>query len=318
MSFGIEQTVECLRAVGEPTRLRILLLLAKGELSVLELCRILDQSQPRVSRHLKLLVEAGIVDRFPDGAWVFHRLANPGPMDDLVQTILRPGHTDDPLVLRDSDRLREIQAERVNEAQLYFARNAARWDEIRRLYAPEDQVNQAIIDALVRPRFDFYVDLGAGTGAMLTLLAPRAARSIGLDLSQQMLNIARSNVEAAGLATCELRHGDIFDTRIAAGSIDLVSVHQVLHFLSDPGAAVAQAAKLVGRGGQLLVVDFAQHRLEFLREQNQHRRLGFSDQEIGRWMTQAGLNCHEPLSLRPQTEDGLTIKIWSGLRPVLD
>lgn len=315
MSQGSVQTVEMLRAAGEPTRLRILSLLAAEELSVLELCRILDQSQPRVSRHLKLLAEAGLVQRFPDGAWVFYRLTAAGPGRLLVDSVLDLTDDADPVLRRDGDRLAAIEDERSSEAAAYFARNAARWDEIRSLYASESRVEAAIERAAGQGAIGRLVDLGAGTGRMLTLLGARAERAIGLDLSQQMLNIARVNVSEAGLGGCELRHGDIFATGLPDTSADLVTVHQVLHYLSDPIAAVAEAARLVAPGGRLLIIDFAPHGLEFLRSQHQHRRLGFSDDEILRWLDTAGLEGQVSETLPTDDGQGLTIKIWTGSRP---
>lgn len=314
MTLTSGQTVEILRAAGEPTRMRMLALLSREELSVLELCRVLDQSQPRVSRHLKLLAEAGLVDRFPDGAWVFYRLAS-GEARALVDLALALTDPADPVFRRDAERLTAVAAERSAEASAYFARNAARWDEIRSLYVSEAEVEAAIEAAAGSGPVGRLVDLGAGTGRMLTLLGGRAERALGLDLSQQMLNIARLNVGEAGLASCELRHGDIFATGLADGCADLVTVHQVLHYLGDPAAAVGEAARLVAPGGRLLIVDFAPHKLEFLREQHQHRRLGFSDQEIARWTAAAGLEGEETRTLPPVEERGLTVKIWTARRP---
>ncbi|MBI1407932.1 MAG: metalloregulator ArsR/SmtB family transcription factor [Caulobacter sp.] len=315
MEQGSAQTVDMLRAAGEPTRLRILALLAAEELSVLELCRILDQSQPRVSRHLKLLAEAGLVQRFPDGAWVFYRLTTAGPARLLVEVALDITIDSDPVLRRDGDRLAAVVTERSAEAAAYFARNAARWDEIRNLYAAETQVEAAIIKAAGEGALGRLVDLGAGTGRMLTLLGQRADRALGLDLSQQMLNIARVNVTEAGLAGCELRHGDIFATGLPAGCADLVTVHQVLHYLGDPAAAVSEAARLVAPSGRLLIIDFAPHGLEFLRSQHQHRRLGFSDEEILGWLSAAGLQGAVAETLPSASGDGLTIKVWTGTRP---
>jgi ArsR family transcriptional regulator len=158
------------------------------------------------------------------------------------------------------------------------------------------------------------IDLGSGTGRMLALLAPEAESAIGLDLSQQMLNIARVETQGTGLGNVELRHGDIFDTRLPSGHADLVVVHQVLHYLSDPAAAVAEAARLVAPGGRLLIVDFAPHRLEYLREQHQHRRLGFSDEEMRRWLTQAGLKSAPLKALPPSNGEGLTVQLWAATR----
>ena len=314
MKLSAQQAVEMLRAAGEPTRLRILAILAREELAVMELSQILDQSQPRVSRHLKLLTEAGLVERFPDGAWMFYRLAAHGPRRLLLDQTLALVHETDPTILRDAERLQKVRLERSEEASSYFASNAARWDQLRSLYVSEADVEAAILRAAGPGPFRRLVDLGSGTGRMLTLLGPLADAAIGLDLSQQMLNIARDHTAEAGLDRCELRHGDIFATRLPDASADLVVVHQVLHYLSDPAAAVAEAARLVAPGGQLLVVDFAPHQLEFLRQAHQHRRLGFFDDEIQRWAETAGLKPRPAVSLPAVDEQGLTVKIWTAER----
>jgi ubiquinone/menaquinone biosynthesis C-methylase UbiE/DNA-binding transcriptional ArsR family regulator len=314
MSLSADQAVDVLRAAGEPSRLRILALLAHEELAVLELCKVLDQSQPRVSRHLKLLAEAGLVERFPDGAWVFYRLVAGGDARRLADETLRAVDAADPVLIRDIERLQAVRAERSTEAGEYFARNAARWDEIRSLYVSEAAVEAAILKAAGPGPFKRLVDLGSGTGRMLTLLGPHAEAAVGLDLSQQMLNIARSHVAEAGLDRCELRHGDIFGTRLPGQSADLVVVHQVLHYLGDPAAAVREAGRLVSEGGRLIIVDFAPHKLEFLREQHQHRRLGFAETEMERWLAEAGLEKVSAAALPPQRGDGLTVKIWTAER----
>jgi ubiquinone/menaquinone biosynthesis C-methylase UbiE/DNA-binding transcriptional ArsR family regulator len=314
MRLSAKQTVDVLRAAGEPTRLRILALLEREELAVLELCRVLDQSQPRVSRHLKLLAEAGLVERFPDGAWVFYRLTGAGHQHEVIGEVLARINPDDPVLARDRRKLDDVQAERADAAQAYFAEHAEHWDQIRSLYVSDTHVEAEIVRAAGSGRFRRLVDLGAGTGRMLTLLAPHADQALGLDLSQQMLNIARRNAVEAGLAHVELRHGDIFDTRLPDASADLVVVHQVLHYLGDPAAAVKEAARIVAPDGRLIIVDFAPHRHEFLREQHQHRRLGFSDDEIDRWLAEADLIDVRRMALPPSQGDGLTVKIWAAQR----
>lgn len=281
---------------------------------MLELTRILGQSQPRVSRHLKLLADAGLVERFPDGAWVFYRLAAAGPARSVVDQALALISPGDATLLRDLERLVVVSAERAGEAASYFAENAERWDEIRSLYTSESAVEAAILAAAGEGPFERLVDLGAGTGRMLTLLGHRAKGAVGLDLSRQMLNIARGNVAAAGLAACELRHGDILGTGLADGAADLVVVHQVLHYLGEPAAAVTEAARLVAPGGRLLIVDFAPHDLEFLRAEHRHRRLGFFDDEMDRWLAASGLGEVETIALPPPASGGLTVKIWSARR----
>ena len=314
MSLTAEQTVEALRAAGEPTRLRILALLASEELSVMELSSVLEQSQPRVSRHLKVMSDARLIERFPDGARVFYRLSSEPTTRRLIETILD--------LLSDTEgeddllRLDQVRTERQAAAAAYFERVAPQWDRIRSLYVAETAVEAAIRDAAGEGPFERIVDLGTGSGRMLTLLGARARRLTGLDLSHNMLNIARTNVAEAGLTNVELRHGDIFSTRLPAGSADLVLVHQVLHYLADPQAAVTEAARLVSPGGRILIVDFAQHELEHLRAEHQHRRLGFAAEEIDGWLADAGLTTEPPVALPPDT-DGLTVTIWGAVRPAL-
>jgi ArsR family transcriptional regulator len=330
MSLGAQTVVEMLRAAGEPTRLRILTLLARDELAVMELGQILDQSQPRVSRHLKLLTEAGLVERFPDGAWVFYRVATTGTGASAATRLLSLLDPQDPTLLRDLERLETVRRTRLAEAAAYFARNAAHWDQIRSLYVSEVDVERAIEGAAGPGPFRRLIDLGTGAGRMLTLLGPRAEHALGLDLSHQMLNVARNHLAEAGLDRVEVRHGDIFATGLSDGCADLVVVHRVLHFLSEPAAAVAEAARLVAPGGRLLIADFAPHTHEALRQAHQHRRLGFSDEEIARWMEAAGLTCEPPVALPPHGPAadndadidradgaaGLTVKIWRAVRTV--
>jgi len=312
MSLTADQTIEALRAAGEPTRLRVLSLLAGEELSVMELSGILGQSQPRVSRHLKLMTDAGLIERFPDGARVFYRLSSDPLARRLIDTVL--DLLDDATNANDDLRLEDVRRTREISASAYFERVAPQWDRIRSLYVSETAVEAAILRAAGSGPFERVVDLGTGSGRMLTLLGKTAKMSVGLDLSQNMLNIARANVTRAGLEKVELRHGDIFATRLPEHSADLVLVHQVLHYLADPAAAVAEAARLVMPGGRLLIVDFAPHQLEHLRVDHQHRRLGFSDQEMRRWLIDAGLKPSAPIALPPDT-DGLTVSIWTAERP---
>lgn len=312
MAASGAQVIEMLRAAGEPTRLRVLALLAREELAVLELGRVLGQSQPRVSRHLKLLTEAGLVERFADGAWAFYRLAAAEPARGFVERLLELPEAGDPLFAADADALAAVRAERKGQAADYFAANAGRWDELRSLHTDEAEVEAAVLRAAGPGPFRRLVDLGTGTGRMLRLLAPRARSATGLDLSGSMLNIARAEAEGAGLAHAELRHGDIFATGLPDGCADLVIVHQVLHYLADPAAALAEAGRLLAPDGRLLLIDFAPHGLEHLRDEHRHRRLGFSDEELGRWAAAAALELRADAALPPADACGLTVKIWTA------
>lgn len=311
-----ERVVGALKAAGEQTRLRVLALLTEGELSVGELALALGQSQPRVSRHMKLLSEAGLVERAPEGAWVFYRLPRAHTSErhfaDAALAMLDPS---DPVLARDADRLNAIRAARDEAAAEYFERNAADWDRVRALHLPEADIDSAILAAAGEGPFDLMVDVGVGQGRMIQLFADRVRRAEGFDTSRQMLAIARASLDELR-AKAAVRFGDAYAPPIDAGTADLVTIHQVLHFLSDPARAIAEAARLLRAGGRLLIVDFAPHDLEFLREEHAHRRLGFGDAEISEWFDAAGVVRVSTAALEPKRRDGaLTVKVWAGDKP---
>jgi len=302
-----------LRAAAEETRLRILALLAEGELSVSDLTDILGQSQPRISRHLKLLVEAGLVERHREGAWAFFRLVDGRAC--LVDPLIAGLDGASPPLSEDRARREAVRAQRAEAAQTFFARLAPKWDHLRSLHVPEATVEAAVLDVLGTRPIHNLIDLGTGTGRMLGLLASRATRATGLDSSHAMLSVARANLERAGLSRVDLRQGDIHAPPFGRGSFDLVLVHQVLHYLDDPARALREAARLVAPGGRLLVVDFAPHGLEFLRETQAHRRLGFAPEQVTGWLNDAGLPTVTTRDLAPppgQAAHQLTVTLWLG------
>ncbi|MGF1464329.1 MAG: ArsR/SmtB family transcription factor [Maricaulaceae bacterium] len=313
----MEPLTTILHAIGEVTRLRILALLAKGELTVSELVQIMGQSQPRISRHMKLLTNAGVTERLPEGAWVFYRLAEPGrPARRLADAAIDLIPGDDHTAVRDQDRLERIKRARADAAAQYFAEQAEDWDRIRSLHLNETDVEAAMREALGPGPFGRHLDLGVGTGRILQVFSDRVERAIGVDLSHEMLSLARCNLDAAGLAQCSVRHGDLYALPFPAGYADLVTVHQVLHYLDNPQAAIAEAARVLGPDGVLMIVDFAPHDLEFLRDAHAHRRLGFSDAAIGGWLTANGLRIRSKTALAPPQRDGdadgLTVSIWTA------
>lgn len=315
--FAFADLLAALEAAGEATRLRILALLAEGELTVTELMTILGQSQPRVSRHLKLLVEAGLVDRHREGAWAFFRLADSaiaGAVRDGIVTRLDQA---DPAITGDKRRLAAVRAERKDQAASYFAVHAADWDRIRALHVPEARVEAGVLALLGDRRFDSVLDLGTGTGRMLEMLAPRAARAVGLDVSPAMLGVARVNLDAAGLKHVQLRQGDAYALPPDLQGFDLVILHQVLHFLDDPSRAVREASRALRPGGRLLVVDFAPHQEESLREHHAHRRLGFSPAEVEGYLTESGLRAEASAVLGPEAGEAakLAVSLWLGADP---
>src|SRR6185437_2158513 len=280
----------CLRAAGEASRLRVLALLAEAELTVSDLTDILRQSQPRISRHLKLLAEAGLVERFREGTWAFFRLAEQGGGAAVARSLLDRLDPADQTVIRDRARLASVRQARAAAAQAYFRAHAAEWDRIRKLHVADEAVEDAIRAALAEKPFRSLLDLGTGTGRMLELFGGEIERGLGLDLNLDMLLLARDRLERAGLKNCSVRQGDIYDLALANDSFDVVILHQVLHFLDDGARAIREAARVLRPGGRLLVVDFAPHEQEFLREQFAHRRLGFAPDTVTQWITASGLD----------------------------
>jgi len=300
---------ELFQAVSDPTRLRIVALLARMELSVGELAQLLDQSQPRVSRHVRILADAGIVDRRKEGSWVFLALdgERTQPLLDLVHAWAdeRTSETFD----EDSARLDAVRADRAEAAARYFAAQADVWDSIRSLHVAEAEVERAIDRALGRG-FATLVDIGTGTGRMIELFGPRAGEAIGIDRSSEMLRLARVKLESAGVRS-SLRQGDMYALPLADHVADCVIIHQVLHYAHAPADAIAEAARVLAPGGTLLVVDFAAHDREELRAQDAHLRLGFADEVMTGWFGAAGLEVDHVEHL----EGGeLTVTLWRGVK----
>ena len=308
-----------LKAAGEETRLRILCLLAEAELTVSELTEILRQSQPRISRHLKLLADAQLVERFREGSWAFFRRAEHNPAATVVEQLVGALDPADPIITRDRERLAGVRAARVKAAQDYFRRHAAEWDCIRQLHAPDDAVEAEIRTLLLARPFRSLLDLGTGTGRILELFSSEIERGLGVDLSREMLAFARSRLDHAGIRNCSVRQGDIFDLSVPRDSFDVVIIHQVLHFLDDGGRAIREAARVLRLQGRLLVVDFAPHELEFLREEYAHRRLGFPPDTVTQWMEQAGLEgvAHKSLAPEPGSEGKIAVSLWLAHDPRL-
>jgi ubiquinone/menaquinone biosynthesis C-methylase UbiE len=306
-----------LKAAGDGTRLRILCLLDDAELTVSELIEILRQSQPRISRHLKLLVEAGLVERFREGSWAFFRRTGHRPAAAVAGALIEALDPTDPTLARDRERLAVVRAVRVKAAQDYFRRHAADWDRIRRLHAADDVI-EAEIRALLKDRpFRSLLDLGTGTGRILEMFAHEIERGLGVDLNREMLAFARSRLEHAGIRNCSVRQGDIFDLAVPRDSFDVVVIHQVLHFLDDGGRAIREAARVLRPQGRLLVVDFAPHELEFLRDEFAHRRLGFAPDTVTQWLEQAGLKgvVHRSLAPEPGSGRQIAVSVWLAHDP---
>jgi len=305
------------RGLADPSRVRILLLVRHMELSVGELAVVLGQSQPRVSRHIRILADAGLVRRAKEGAWVFVRLGDVA----LTAPVLTAIDALDPLAgVADQALLAAVRAERAVAADAWFAAHAEDWDRERALHIAESAVEAAIVAVLLPDAgasLGRLVDVGTGTGRMIELLGHHADTVLGIDRSPEMLRLARGRIEASGLPRAQVRHGDMYALPGADGSVDTLVLHQVLHFADDPAAVVHEAARLLAPGGRLLIIDFMPHRREELRERQRHVRLGFGDAQIIDWLVGAGLSGRVAAQLPPPATDddrALGVTLWLGTR----
>jgi len=303
----METLLQGLRAAAEPTRLRLLALCAHAELTVTELTQILGQSQPRVSRHLKLLCEAGLLERHREGTWAYYRLADTSDCAHLARTLVDLVPDRDDGLARDLSRLEAIKKTRAEAAAEYFRANADRWDEIRSLYVSEQEVEGALQEVIGKEPIGDFLDIGTGTGRILEVFAPLISRGTGIDLSHEMLQVARVKLEQAGYRHCQVRHGDMYNLQLPANEFDVVVLHQVLHYAEEPGSVISEAAQTLRTNGRLLVVDFATHDQEFLRTEHQHRWLGFQPEQVAGWCAAADMRALDPIALAGSS---LTVLIW--------
>lgn len=303
----MNQALGIFRALADSTRLRILALLRSMELSVGELAQVLGQSQPRVSRHVKILCDAGLAERRKEGSWVFVALGE-GARVAPVLAALDAWNEPDHWALADEARLAAVRADRASAAAEWFEANAGQWDAIRSLHVADSDVETAMKAALGEAPLGALIDIGTGTGRMLELFAPAAEHALGIDRSSEMLRLARAKLSERGLAA-ELRQADLYALPVQDGGVDTAILHHVLHFAQQPGAAIAEAGRVLGPGGRLLVVDFAPHEREELRARDAHARLGFSDEQMLGWFETHGLS---PVLVDTLEGGELTVKLWLG------
>ncbi|RJF90446.1 ArsR/SmtB family transcription factor [Sphingomonas cavernae] len=308
----MNRSLDIFRALADPTRLRIFALLRQMELSVGELAQTLGQSQPRVSRHVKILADAGLTARRREGSWVFLTLGQAHVVAPLIEALdaWSIGATD-PWQAADAARLAAVRGDRAAAAERYFDQHAEQWDAIRSLYVAETEVEAAMRALLDGEPIGRLVDIGTGTGRMLALFGHNAESATGVDRSPQMLRLARAKLAEAGLDSAELRQGDMYAVPLVDGSADTVVLHQLLHFAQVPEAAITEAGRLLAADGRLLIADFASHEREELRSEDAHARLGFADDQIRHWFADAGLSIEAIEELKGGE---LTVKLWLGRR----
>jgi ubiquinone/menaquinone biosynthesis C-methylase UbiE len=302
------------RALADSTRLRVLALLRTMELSVGELAQVLGQSQPRVSRHVKILCDAGLAERRKEGSWVFVALGDRERVAPVFAALdAWTGGQGDHWAVADSARLAAVRADRAAAAAEWFEANAGQWDAIRGLHVADSEVEGAMARVLGEGQVSQLIDIGTGTGRMLELFGPRAARALGIDRSSEMLRLARVKLGERGLGHAELRQADLYALPLGDRAADLAIIHHVLHFAQQPGAAIAEAARVLEAGGRLLIVDFAPHEREELRTRDNHARLGFSDEQMLGWFEASGL---APVQIETLEGGELTVKLWLARKQV--
>lgn len=307
----MSRLIKALKASGEPTRLRILAALSHNELTVSELIDLLKQSQPRVSRHLKLLQEAGLIERFQEGAWVFQRLSVDSRSATIVKNIIELINFDDPVFKKDQLKVQKIISKNAELAANYFAEHAVDWDKVRTMVGSDEKIETALLQTVKGRQFESMIDMGTGTGRIAEIFAPFVNKVTGFDASAEMLKLARAKFEKANLTHCQARLGDIADLSVADGSADLITVHQVLHYLDRPFSVIEEIKRLLAPMGIALIIDFAKHQHEFLRTDHAHRRLGFTQSEVQFWCDQHELQLTQVQELtHNHTQDGLDVMLW--------
>ena len=308
---SLDGLVATLRAVAEPTRLRLAVLLSRAELTVTEISSVIGQSQPRTSRHLRLLLDANILERAPEGAHVFYRVCDGGGGAELVRRLADQVPAGDPVIAADAAALERVRQARVLAAARYLSSQADEAAVLSSLQVAEADVEHAMLELIgAAEPVARLLDIGTGTGRMLELLAPVSERSVGLDVSRDMVAAARAKLGQARLSRASVRQGDLHRPPFEAGSFDVAVMHHVLHLLDEPGEAIADAARLLRPGGRLLVADFAPHQLDFLREQHGHRHLGIDEHDMQAWAEHGGLENETQRTLRPPGPRQLTVRLW--------
>jgi len=310
IGIPLDKLLRILKATGDPSRIRLLILCAHGEFTVTELVQVIGQSQPRVSRHLRILCDAGLLQRTQQGNWAFYRSFSKGVDAEFVSRLTALIPAKDPTIQLDQQRLMKLKNDRLQAATLYFQESASDWDSIRALHADDVNIErelQKCVDA-AKPRK--LLDIGTGTGRILQVLGPCVQDAEGIDFSHEMLNLARVNLDDPSLRHCRVRHGDMYQLPYQDQFFDYITIHQVLHFIDQPQLVLKEATRVLKNDGQIAIIDFYSHDREELRTKYQHRRLGFSNDEIKTWLGQVGLGMKQTIRLGGGP---LAVVIWTGV-----
>ena len=304
-----------LKTLGHPDRLRILALLSQGELTVSELVQILGLSQPRVTQYIKSLEQVGIVERMREGSWVFSRLKRGEESNSaILAATLSTLSGDNAQLISDRESLSKVRADRSRQAEAFFASVANDHHQLGHEYLPQADIETALLGLVPDQNFQRMVDLGTGTGRMLKLFAPHIRSGVGVDDSVEMLRVARHTLSDDAYTHISVQQADLQDAPLKDGAADLVTLHQVLHFLEEPTRAVTEAARLLTEGGHLLITDFATHDFENYRDNYAHRRLGFSDQDMQQFLSANGFELSQTRRLPASDPTTPDVKIWHAVK----
>jgi ArsR family transcriptional regulator len=307
----MKRYADILKTLGHADRLRIIATLDRGELTVTELVQTLELSQPRITQYIKSLEAVDIVERLREGSWVFSRLKRSNThVHELVQTVLRKLPVDDVDLIADSKRLEAVREARSQIADAFFAKVAQDDRQLGHEYLPQKNIEKALLGTVAKQEFDFMIDMGTGTGRMLELFAGQIRKGAGIDMNPDMLKVARHKLAGEEFGHISIQQSDLHATPFREGSADLVTLHQVLHYLDDPREAIGEAERLMGKDATLLIVDFETHDVEEFRENYAHRRLGFSETDMKDWFQDVGLNLQS--IARFEHIESPTVIIWKA------
>jgi len=303
----VEKLLQGLRAAAEPTRLRIIALCGHAELSVTELVMILGQTQPRVSRHLKLLVEGGLLQRNKEGNRAYYRLSTEAEGADLARMLndLIPG--EDEVHALDLSRLSSVKADRVRYAESFLDPYSQEIIELRGMWPPDEVIDKCILALLKDRSIQNLLDLGTGAGRILRTIAPFVVKGTGIDNSLEMLSIARARLDQDGIKNCQVRAGDMYRLPFKKNSFDLITINSLLRYADEPKKVIAEAARVLEKKGALLIVDLAAHDLSALRDEYGHSWLGFSEAEMVEMLSEENLTVDRVKHIDGQK---LSVCIW--------
>ncbi len=314
--LSLASLVEISKALGDEARLRILALIRNAEMSVKDICDILGQSQPRVSRHIKILADADLIKRTKEGAWLYCKLNRSGAIGYFITSYLDNVDDQDAVFASDLRRFETIVSQRIADADRFFEENAQEWDRIRELQIPDTLLDQEIQDHIGKEQIENLLDVGTGTGQMLEILHGRYQKATGIDMSSAMLRVARGRLAKLQTSNVSFQQLDILSIGKDLGQFDCVICHHVLHFIPNASEAIARMAECVKANGRLIIIDYLPHSIDFLAQDYHHMWNGFPPEEMAKWFSQNSLSLQHmqsyqaDLKSKKKQSDSLIVGLW--------